>query len=240
MLRYIAIFLLLLQSLIFASDNSPFKEYKTQLLSIDENRGVIKDSDYITIGSSGIVTHSFDDDTTTIVARAIVTKKDGKNATIEFEVFDMLSQAAFPLPGITPKVGDEITLNYLYNRALIVAPNEAIFSEVTKHFSGITWVHPDLMAAYLATEHKPNPGRNNFDMMCRKNSTGLIFFALDMRGFFADCQSLTVLKSIKSGPIASYQLPFYNRIGGIDTVFWKWSGSQIRDYNAHYARLLGL
>lgn len=240
MLRFLAIFLLILQTLIYAGGKSPFKEYKTQLLSINGKEGKIKNSDYITVGSSGIVTHSFDDETTTIVARAVVTKKEGENAIIEFEVFDMLSQAAFPLPGIMPKVGDEITLNYLYDRALIVAPNEMIFNEVTNHFSGITWVHPDLMAAYLATEHKPNPGRNNFDMMCRQNSTGLIFFALDMRGFFADCQSLTVLKSIKSGPIASYQLPFYNRIGGIDTVFWKWSGSQIRNYNAHYARLLGL
>lgn len=239
MLRFIAIFILIFQSLIYATEN-PFIEYQTQIISIEGDIAKIKNSDDIVVGSSGIVTHNFDDETTSIIARASVIKKDNEFATIKFEVFDLLEQAAFPLPGILPQAGDMVTLNYLYNRALIVAPNETIFDEVTKHFNNIQWVHPDILAAYLAADYRPNPGKNSFDLLCRKNTAGLIFFALDRRGFFADCQSLKIVKTLKSGPISSYQLPFYNRIGGIESVFWKWSGKEIKDYNAHYARLLGL
>lgn len=238
MLRFFAIFIIFLQINLFARADLPFKEYKTQLLSVNGQEGTIPDSELITVGSSGIVMHSFDQERKTIIARAVVTKKDGVNATIKFEVFDLLAQSAFPLPGIVPLKGDEVTLNYLYSRALIVAPNEAVYNEITNHFSAITWVNPDLMAAYLAADYKPNPGRNNFDVMCRKFSTGLIFFALDQRGFFADCQSLKVLKVLKSGKVSAYQLPFYNRIGGIETVFWKFSSSHIRNYNAYYYGLL--
>ncbi len=240
MFRFMITLVMFVQVSVFAGDLKPFKEYKTRLLSIDGDKGKIVDSKYITKGSSGIVVHRFNDQTKTVVARAVVESKDGNEATVRFEVFDILEQASFPLPGITPKVGDEITLNYLYDRALIVAPNETVFKEVSSHFDGIEWVHPDIMAAYLSAHYKPNPKRNDFYEVCRQNAAGLIFFALDLRGFFADCQSLEVLKVIKSGKIASYQLPFYNRIGNIETVFWKWDGAQIRNYNAHYARLLGL
>lgn len=239
MLRFIAIFTLLLQISLFAQ-NTPFEEYKTTLLSVDKNEGVgtIADSDKIVIGASGIVMHKFDADKNTIIARAVVIKKDGTNATVKFEVFDMLEQAAFPIPGIVPNDGDTVTLNYLYKRALIIAPNETIFNEITNHFSDIEWVHPDIMAAYLAADYNPSPGRNSFDVMCRKNTTGLVFFALQGHGYFADCQSLKILKTYNSGDIAEYQLPFYNRIGGIDTVFWKWGNSHMDDYNEYYERLL--
>ncbi len=239
MLRFAMIFVFFLQGLIFATEN-PFKEYNTKILSIKDRFAQVADSNDIVVGSSGIVIHSFDDETSSIIARVSVVKKDGKFATVQFEVFDLLEQAAFPIPGILPQVGDKVTLNYLYNRALIVAPNETVFNEVTKHFDNIEWIHPDLMASYLAVDYKPAPSRNSFDVMCRKNTAGLIFFALDQRGFFADCQSLHVLKTLKSGHISKYQLPFYNRVGGIDTVFWKWRNKHIRDYNSHYARLLGL
>ena len=47
---------------------------------------------------------------------------------MRFEVFDALEQKALPLPGILPKSGDELVLNYLYDRSLIVAPNKEIYS----------------------------------------------------------------------------------------------------------------
>lgn len=239
MLRFLAISIFLFQSLLFGAEN-PFSEYKAKIVSINGDTAQIANSDDIVVGSSGIVTHNFDEETTSIIARVSVIKKDGEFATVQFEVFDLLEQAAFPLPGITPKVGDDITLNYLYNRALIITPNETVFDEVTKHYNHMEWVHPDILAAYLAADYRPNPGKNSFDLLCRKNTAGLIFFALDRRGFFADCQSLKILKTLKSGPITYYELPFYNRVGGIDSIFWKWSGREIKNYNAHYARLLGL
>ncbi len=238
MFRLFLAFLVLTNIVCFAQ--KPFIEYKTQLLSVNGDIGQVPNSSKIVKGSSGVVIHRFDNKTATIIARVVVQDVKGANAILKFEVFDLLEQASFPLPGITPVKGDEVILNYLYDRALIVAPNETIFKEVTSFYNDISWIHPDIMAAYLSANYKPNPKRHDFDAICRKHSTGLIFFALDLRGFFADCQSLKVLKVIKSGKIANYQLPFYNRTGDIDTAFWKWDGASINNYNAHYARLLGL
>lgn len=235
MLRHFALIFLFLSSLF---GKGFFEPYTTTLQSITGNTATITDSNALVIGSSGIIVHKFDEEKSTIIARASVIEKSGDTAKVRFEVFDLLEQSAFPLPGILPQVGDTIMLNYLYDRALIVAPNQAVFEEITKHFDEVTWIHPDIVAAYLATEYKPNPGREEFRQMCRENSAGVIFFALNYNGYLADCQSFKVLKKFESGSISQYQVPFYTRVRGIESAFWKMDSEQISDYNRHYEKLL--
>lgn len=235
MLRYFALITLLFSNLF---SQGLFEPYMATLQNISGNTAVIPDSDKLTIGSSGIVVHKFDEEKSTIIARVSVIEKTDGNAKVRFEVFDLLEQSAFPLPGVMPQNGDTVILNYLYDRALIVAPNQTVFTEITKHFSDVKWIHPDVVGAYLASEYKPNPDREDFRQMCRENSAGIIFFALSFNGYVADCQSFKVLKTFESGRVSQYQVPFYTRVRGIDSTFWKWGGEQISDYNRHYERLL--
>lgn len=237
MLRFFLISTILFQTLLFAKPNI-FEQYETNILSIEGRIGKIYDNENIVLGSSGIVMHRFDNQTNTIIARGVVVEKDGIHATIRFKVFDALEQSAFPLPGILPQKGDKIILNYLYNRSLIVAPNEIIFQEVTSHFKDIEWIHPDIMAGYLASQNRPNPTQKHFKKMCHQNSAGLIFIALDGEGYFADCESFKILKTLKSGNIASYQVPFFNRVGKIDTYIFDIKNAPIQNYNYHYSKLL--
>jgi len=234
-LRHFALIVLFFSSLF---SQGLFTPYSASLQNISGNTATIPDSDSLVIGSSGIVVHKFDEQKSTIIARASVIEKSEGNAKVRFEIFDLLEQSAFPLPGVMPQKGDMVILNYLYNRALIVAPNQTVFSEITKHFSDVTWIHPDIMGAYLATEYKPNPNREDFRQMCRENSAGVIFFALNFNGYVADCQSFKVLKTFESGQISQYQVPFYTRVRGIESAFWKWESAQISNYNRHYERLL--
>ena len=222
----------------YASAKSIFNEFSTQILEINGETAVIQDSDDIVIGSSGIVIHTFKNGVSTILARADVIKKDGDKATVRFEAYKLSTQTAFPRPGILPKVGDTVKLNYLYNRALIVAPNFGVFKEVTTRFSEITWVHPDIVAAYLAKIFRPNPDKEIFQKVCKVNSAGLIFFALSGSGYFVDCNNFKALKKVKTGPIKNAQLPFYSRIKDIDVSWINWNSSQITDYNAHYRNLI--
>ncbi|NLC27486.1 MAG: hypothetical protein GX780_01785 [Campylobacteraceae bacterium] len=230
------VLILAFSSTIFAQ--GLFESYSSTLEDISGNIATIQNSDSLVIGSSGVIIHRFDDEKNTIIARASVIEKSEDKAKVRFEVFDLLEQSALPLPGIYPEKGDTIILNYLYDRSLIVAPNQTVFKEITEHFSSTTWVHPDLMGAYLATEYRPNPRRSEFSKLCQDNSAGIIFFALNRKGYVADCQSFKVLKTFDSGPIAEYQVPFYTRVRGIETAFWKWGTSQISDYNRHYENLL--
>ena len=216
------------------------REYKTPLISVDEGVGTIIDNSDIVVGSSGVVMHKFDGAQSSIIARAVVTQKGGGFAKVRFEVFDTLAQKALPIPGIMPKSGDEIILNYLYNRSLIVVPNKEIYAEVTNAFKDITFIHPDIVGSYLSYEYKPNPSRDDFRKICAQNSTGLIFIAMDGEGVFADCGSFKPLRSFKSGKVAYYQLPFYSRVGEIKTLIWDFTNGPISDYDKHYRYLLGL
>ena len=214
------------------------REYKAPLISVDEGIGTIIDSPSIVTGSSGVVMHRFDNIQSSIIARAVVTQKGGGFAKVRFEVFDALEQKALPLPGILPKSGDELVLNYLYDRSLIVAPNKEIYSEVVGAFKGVTFIHPDIVGSYLSYEYKPNPSRDDFRKMCNQSAAGLIFIAMNNEALFADCQSFEPLKRFQSGAVKYYQLPFYTRVKDIDTVFWKWGSEQISDFDRHYKALL--
>jgi len=215
-----------------------YKEYKTTITQINGTQATIKDSKDIVIGSSGIVIRNFGDKTSSIIARVDVIDKNDDQATLQFHTYIALKQTALPIPGVTPKVGDSVVLNYLYDRALIVAPNYKIYSEITKHFKNITFVHPDIMGAYLAEHSRPNPDRKLFKTMCRDNVASLIFFALNDEAIFVDCNNFKVVKKLKGGRVRQAQLPFYTRVKGIDTSWLNFSSSKMSSYSNYYKSLI--
>ncbi|MDD3324771.1 MAG: plasminogen-binding N-terminal domain-containing protein [Sulfurospirillaceae bacterium] len=237
MRRPIAVVLVFVLST-FLNAKSLFSEYKTKILEVSEKNAIIEDSSDIFIGSSGIVIHKIDNTTSTIVARVDVISKSNGKAILQFEVFDMLAQKAFPVSGVRPNVGDEVIINYLYDRALIVAPNYEVYNEITKHYNTITWVHPDIVAGYLLKEYRPNPDREIFKLTCTQNAASLIFFALNHRGYFVDCNNFRVIKEVQAGEVKDAQLPFYARLKGIESAWLSFDSADIKDYNTHYNSLI--
>lgn len=213
-------------------------EFRTSLISTDGNTGIISDSPNIIVGSSGVVMRTFGNGLKSIIARAVVDKKDGNTADIHFEVYSQLKQKALPVPNYTPENGDEIVLNYLYDRALIIAPNAEVYNQVVNAFKNITFVHPDLVGAMLSINYKPNPSQDDFRRACALNAAGVIFIALEGEAMFVDCGSFAKLKTFKSGKIAEYHLPFYTRVKDINTVFWKLDSEHINNYDKYYRFLL--
>lgn len=212
----------------------------TRTLILSEANGVaeIVDSDKFVLGSSGIVTHKFSGGLKSIVARAVVIEKKSGFAKIRFELFDFLKQPALPLPNFLPRQGDEVTLNYLYDRALIIAPNEEIYKEIVNAFPNISFIHPDIAGAYLSKNYKPNPSRDDFRKICAQNAAGLIFLALNSEAMFLDCGSFSVLKKFQSRTISYYHLPFWSHVGEIDTVFWDFDSAKINNYDRYYKNLI--
>lgn len=224
----------------FAQAQSFFKEFKTTVLEANEKQIVITDSPEFVVGASGIVSHKFDEKHTTIIARVDVMSKDGTKAVLRVDKFEMLSQGAFPDTGIKPVIGDEVTINYLYDRALIVVPNQNTFNEVTKKFNTITWIHPDVVAAYLAKLYRPNPDKKIFQQACYQNAASIIFFGIENKGYFVDCHNFRIVQSIDVKNGGEPELPFYSRINKqVDSSWFSWDSSKISDYNNYYAYLLG-
>lgn len=215
-------------------------EYRTGLLSVDAGSGNIQDSPNIMVGSSGIVMRNFGNGLKSIIARAVVDSKSGDYAQIHFEVYSGLKQSALPLPNYTPEPGDEIVLNYLYDRALIIAPNADIYNQIVTAFPNITFIHPDLVGAQLSIDYKPNPSQDDLRRACAANVAGLLFLALEGEAMFMDCGSFVPLKRFKSGAVAQYNLPFYTRVRDIKTVFWKLDSEHINNYDKYYKFIFNL
>ena len=238
MKRLILAFLFLFGFFAHAAEfNMP--QYESPLLEVEGGYATIMNSPDIAIGSSGVVMHKFSNGDRSIVARIVVTEKMGNLAKVRFEVFDSLEQKALPLPKTMPSKGDIAVLNFLYNRALLVVPNAEIYEQIVTAFPNITFIHPDLAGAHLSYNFKPNPSRDDFRKMCSNNAAGLIFIALNGESMFADCGSFEVLKSFQSGEVSYYQIPFYSRIGKIETLIFDVLNGQINDYDKHYRYLLG-
>lgn len=232
------VYIFMILSFSFAADFS-MPAYVSKIDNSDSKFAFIKDSPSIIKGSSGIIIHTFDNGLSSIIARAVVIEKDGVRAKVRFEVFKNLSQDALPVTGILPKDGDFAILNYLYDRAIIVAPNEAVFNDVKNAFKNITFIHPDIVASYLSAKRIPKPAREDFRKACADNSAGLIFFALDDRGIFADCGSFEVIKEFKTQKAKYYQLPFYSNIKSIKKSIFDFTGSsKISNYNMYYSKML--
>ena len=215
-----------------------FSEYKTKLLDASESSATITDSPDIVVGASGVVIHRFDAKTATIISRVDVVSKANGKAVLRFDKFNMLSQGAFPDTGVKPTAGDDVVINYLYDRAIIIAPNQTTFTAITKQYADITWVHPDIVAGYLTKLYRPNPDRAIFQEACYQNSASVIFFAIQGKGYFVDCHNFNTIHTIAITPSSDIELPFYSRIKNIDTSWFSWSSANIPDYNTYYTALL--
>lgn len=230
-------FLVFFYSILYGAEFN-LQAYKTTIIKMENGQALIPNDANIQIGSSGIVVHKINPYDETIVARAVVDKIDGSFANIRFEAFISLKQNAFPLPKLLPQVGDEVILNFLYDRSLIVVPNREIYENIVKAFPTINFVHPDIVAAYLNINYKPNPTRDDFRHMCNQTASGLIFFAFDGEAYFVDCQSFEALKKYQSGEVASYVLPFYSRVKDPQFPFFSLGISKMKDFDKYYKKLI--
>ncbi len=187
------------------------------------------------VGTSGIVIHHYDKEHASIVARAIVIAKD----KIRFEVFDALAQDALPRPKTLPQKGDEVILGYLYDRALIIAPNlpsyQAVASQVDDEL-----LHPDLFATELSKAKHPVPSRKDFKNFCNKFALAKIYLALKDGTAVVDCYSF---KKVKALPIKAdtkvVKLPFYSRLKEIESSIFDFFGKkEIPNFNEYYKSLM--
>jgi len=197
------------------------------------------------IGSSGIVVHAFDDTHKTITAEAVVTQtKEGKSEVV-FRKFKRLRQPALPEYNIKPQKGDILILNYLYNRILPIVPDKTQLDAFQRKYgSSYDIIHPDIFAAQLYFDHEPKPSKEEFVKSCYQNDSSLLYFAIEDKGYFVDCNSFKV---IAQEPLAQpvdnqkAQKPLYSRLPKIKTRLGGIiSDDSIGDYNLYYKKMLGL
>jgi hypothetical protein len=229
------ILLIFIVSQIFAS------VIKAPILSVDNEKEQATISvDHIDVGVSGFVVHHITPEHSTILnsATVIAFDKDKKIATIAMSPFKALKNNALPYGKWKPQVGDTVELAFGYSRALLIAPNEEVYHQISKGVR-IEWIHPDLFATVLSFSGHPTPLRSDFTKFANAGSVGLLFIYLDGKVYTVDIKSFKIL-NITDAPlkVKKKQTPFYTRVEKIDANWWGEGSSEMETYAPHYYELL--
>ncbi|EAI3515800.1 TPA: plasminogen-binding N-terminal domain-containing protein [Campylobacter coli] len=237
MLKFLT-FILSLSIGLFAADLN-LKPVKTELLKVEDIYGYIKDSSDIKLNSSGVVIQRFQT-SKSIIARASVIAKEKGLAKLKFSVFADLEQDALPLPNVVPQKGDEVVLNFLYDRGLVIAPDEQTYNKLVSSFPEIYFTHIDILGAQLIRSSSLAPKRSDFRKFCADNAVGILIFALEDRAKMVDCQDFSELYELAIAKPSSIQVPFYSRIGGYKSNFFDFNSQEVGNYYRYYDALINL
>ena len=237
MLKLLA-FILSLSMSLFAIDLN-LKPVKMELLKVEDIYGYVEDSPDIKLNSSGVVIQRFQT-SKSIIARASVIAKEKGLAKLKFSVFADLEQDALPLPNVVPQKGNEVVLNFLYDRGLVIAPDEQTYNELVFSFPEIYFTHIDMLGAQLIRSSSLAPKRSDFRKFCADNAVGILIFALEDKAKIVDCQDFSELYELTISKPSSIQVPFYSRIGGYKSNFFDFNSQEVGNYYRYYDALINI
>ena len=208
-------------------------------LDSDENIATIK-INKIDVGMSGFIVHEIAPDHTSILKNVVVKSYDKTTqiAILKMSDYTGLRNNALPTGNWSVVVGDTAVFAFGYSRALLIAPSEEIYHQVSKSIK-IQWIHPDIFATILSFKGHPTPLKEDFEAMSDASSVGLVFIYLNKKLFMLDIKSFKIL-TINDAPLVqdSVKLPFYTRIEEIDANWWGEGSDELESYEPHYYELL--
>jgi len=233
-MKYILILLVALLELNAGVIKSPIVS-----LDSDEDKATIK-IDKIDVGMSGFIVHEIVPEHTSILKNIVVTNydKESKMATLKMSDYTGLKNNALPTGNWKVKVGDTAVFAFGYSRALLVAPSEEVYHQITKAVK-TQWIHPDIFAIILSFRGHPTPLKEDFEAMSVASSIGLVFIYLEQKLFMIDVKSFKIL-TINDAPLVedNIVLPFYTRVENIDAAWWGEGNDELESYSPHYYELL--
>jgi len=233
-MKRVIIFLIISINLIAAVVKSP-------IVIIDNNEQIatIKIAK-IDVGMSGFIVHEIAPNHTSILKNVVVKSHDKNTeiAILKMSDYTGLRNNALPTGKWSVKVGDTAVFAFGYSRALLVAPSEEVYHQVTKSIN-IQWIHPDIFATILSFNGHPTPLKEDFEAMSDASSIGLVFIYLNKKLFMLDIKSFKIL-TINDVPLVqeSVKLPFYTRVEEIDAAWWGEGSERQESYEPYYYELL--
>ncbi|WP_299549280.1 plasminogen-binding N-terminal domain-containing protein [uncultured Helicobacter sp.] len=195
------------------------------------------------IGESGEIVRWFTKEHSAIVARAAVVEIKDDRAKIAFEPFEGLEQGAFPAPILFPKKNDEVIFRSFNDRAFLVAPSQEIYEKIKAVYPDVTWLHPDLLAAYLMDVGHSSPVKGDFRKVCTQYAVGIVYLVNLNEGQALDCQTFRPVKKdyiTGRAPVEERMLPFFSRIGNDNQEWFSYLINDVttRDYYLYFDALL--
>lgn len=188
------------------------------------------------VGESGIITREVNKNTF-ILGVAIIDEINDGIASIDTKEFKNIKDKYMPTPIGNPREGDKITFRILYDRALLLAPNQITYQEIVNNNKNIDFIHPDIFISYLSSNDINQPKKDDFLGFCNKFDIGLVFITKENNIEVFDCQSF---KMIGADSIVlkdkSTQKPFFTRISdeGLNKLL---DLEKIKEYFDYYGNM---
>ena len=215
-----------------------FKPIVGEIDELDEKFVYMKDNPQIQIGASGIIIKQIKN-ASSIVSRASVVGRERGLIKLALKPFTMLEQRALPVLDVKVQKGDEVVVNFLYDRILLIAPDEKSYRLVESNYPELYFMHPDILGAYMVREFKLSPKKNDFNLFCSNNALGIVAFVLETKVSFVDCQDFTLLfEKPLNAKVAKPQTPFYSNIKGYKKNVFNFTESRIKDYYEYYKEMI--
>ena len=129
------------------------------------------------------------------------------------------------------------------DRAFLIAPTQDIYEKVRNAYPDVTWLHPDLFAAYLMDIGHTAPVKGDFRKICAQYATGVVYIVNLNEGQALDCQTFSLIKKdyiTGRAPIEERMLPFFSRIGSTNQEWFSYliNDKRTQDYYIYFDALL--
>ncbi len=208
-------------------DNTNFMENKytkleytpiyTRLNNVNEDNAQINIGN-LRVGQSAIIEHTYSNGKSLIIANAYVTDSNANSSTLKIIPFLDIKQNAIPTSSRKPVNGDKVTINYLYDSSMIIAPSQDAFLATREKYKDNDFLHSDLFAAKLKVEAEPLPSKERIQEFASSQNIGTIFFVIGSTIYIVDTKTFAILEkgSLSYNFTQDEKMPFYTRIEKIE------------------------
>ncbi|MEA2050062.1 MAG: plasminogen-binding N-terminal domain-containing protein [Campylobacterota bacterium] len=230
---------LLALNIVFGQINLSLEKSKIKVISDDTIEVDLKN---LKKGQSGIVVHKYTKNENIILAHAVVETSNDNSTILKYKKDDIFNQSALPQTNISPKDGDMLILNHLYENSLLIAPNKISKDKVLEKYKKHIFLSEDFFASYLKLNDRPIPKKEDIIKFCKSQQIGTLFIVANNKLYILDSQTLGILDTvdIKIDETNNTMVPFFSKIEEIQRGFWDFGPEKIDNYNKYYTKLLEL
>jgi len=183
-------------------------------------------SSNIPAGMSGIVIHNYGNGLSAITHAALSLG----NGQASIQAYTAIAHPNIPTVQTAVQKNDTVIFGYFYQNALLIAPNQATYRQVTQKFKR-TWTHPDIFALAFMQENETSLNMDILNQFANKNQIGLVLVIT--------AEQLLVIDPISKQIIGNQpyrvntndsKTPFFARFDQMDTSVFQFTEKNFTPY----------
>ena len=184
-------------------------------------------------GMSGIIIHNYGHGLSAIT-HTTISLGSGQASIQEYTT---MQHENIPSIKTAVTVGDKVIFGNFYNNALLIAPNQNSYNQITKSFHK-NWIHPDAFALAFMQNGESSLSLENLKAFSKLNQIGLILLVDKNKVLILDPMSKKFLGALnmqinQSNPIS----PFYARFNQMDVSTF---GLSEKSYTPYFESIAGV